>query len=103
MKKIILKVLFILFVSSSLYGQAIKQLKGGLADANRGSFQGQSFASTTLNKKDAKEAATLLLNDANARLRTTLQNQWSAKALLYDNDSLKFDYRIFGEKPKSGR
>jgi hypothetical protein len=43
------------------------------------------------------------LKDAQNRTRSRLQTQWENKAIISGNDTLKFEYKISGEKPASGR
>src|SRR5688500_13381372 len=98
-----LSVVFI-FLFSAMEAQAVKKVKEWLSPgvASRENFN-QLFGNTSLNKKEAKEIAALLLDDANRQLRSALENQWKNKVIIHDNDSLKFEYKIFGQKPIDGR
>ena len=93
-----------IFLFSAVEAQAVKKVKEWLYPdvASRENFN-QLFANTSLNKKEAKEIAALLLDDANRQLRSALENQWKNKVIIHDNDSLKFEYKIFGQKPIDGR
>jgi poly(3-hydroxybutyrate) depolymerase len=86
------------------HAQPTKKIKAWLAQPvqSRTAFH-QSFFNLTLNKKQAKEVAALLLDDAHKQLRLALENQWKNKALIHDDDTLRFDYKIFGERPADGR
>src|SRR5687768_9793951 len=89
---------------STVEAQPVQQAKEWLSSVATGrkSFD-QVFSNTSLNKKEATEIAALLIDDANKRLRIALENGWKNKLFIHDNDSLKFWYKIFGEKPLDGR
>lgn len=96
---------FILFCGFGAQAQNDKSLKAWLAtDAgSRTAITNQAFAKKPLSKKEAAEAATLFLADAYNRQAPVLKKQWTDKLIVIDKDSLKFEYKIFGEKPKEGR
>src|SRR5215203_5690905 len=102
-KYICLAAVFIFFCSAP-NAQAVKKVKEWLSPgvANRQDFN-KLFVNSSLSKKEAKDIADLLLNDANKQLRIKLENQWRNKILIHDNDSLRFEYKIFGQKPVDGR
>ena len=56
-----------------------------------------------LKKQEAKKLTELLLADADKKLRVALEEQWKNRAIIHGNDTLKFEYKIFGEKPAAGR
>ena len=95
---------FSVFLFSVVNSQTVKKVKEWLSPgvASRQDFN-KLFVNTSLSKKEAKEIAALLLDDANRQLRRTLENQWKNKLFIHDNDSLKFEYKIFGQKPVDGR
>lgn len=92
-----------LFFSSS--AQTVNTLKSWLVieGQKRPSLHAQSFSVRALSKKEAAEAAALLLADEYQQQRRLLQPQWTNKAIINDDDTLKFEYKIFGEKPADGR
>ena len=102
-KYFFLSVVFI-FLFSLVEAQTVRKIKEWLsvAVAARQEFN-QAFNNTSLNKKEAKEIASLLIDDVNTHLRVELEDQWKNKVFIHDNDTLKFVYKIFGEKPIDGR
>lgn len=70
---------------------------------DRPSLEKQAFTTQPLNKVEA-DAALGLLWDAHAGLvKTTHKADWDAKAITIDGKKLKFEFKVFGEKPKTGR
>lgn len=103
-KKILGCLLIMLFYQVAA-AQTIARLKNWLMqDAqNRSSINKEAFSKKELNKEEAAEAATLLLADEYSRQKAALSTEWSNKILINGKDSLKFEYKIFGEKPQGGR
>ena len=95
----------LIFLFSFAEAQTVKGLNAWLQQPpqSRATFSSQSFAKSPLTKNKAKEVASLLLNDANKQLKLSLADQWKAKAIIHDDDTLRFEYKIFGEKPAEGR
>jgi len=104
MYKLIPTVLIMLLYLAPV-AQTIDGLKSWLAQDshNRSSLSGEAFSKKALSKKEATEAATLLLADEYNQQRTALQTEWSNKLIIHGKDSLKFEYKVFGEKPTDGR
>jgi hypothetical protein len=102
-KYLFLSAIFIFFLSIA-EAQTVRKIKGWLSVAvtSREDFN-QLFNNTSPGKKEAKEIASLLIDDINRQLRVELKDQWKNKVFIHDNDSLKFAYKIFGEKPVDGR
>lgn len=96
---------FVLLCCLGVQAQTPNTLKAWLATdaSNRASISNQAFAKKALSKSEATEAASLLLADAYNRQAPLLKKQWNDKLILIGDDSLKFEYKIFGEKPKEGR
>lgn len=85
--------------------QPIKSLTNWLAvrPDQRPSFTAESFSHAGLTRSEADQAATLLLTDARNQQVAVLKKGWAEKALTDGEHVLKFEYRLFGEKPKDGR
>ncbi len=98
-------ILALTLMAVTLQAQTISQLKSWLAHGatSRAPISQQPFAKKALSKKEATEAATLLLEDEYNQQRAALRAEWEAKRLVMDDDSLKFEYKIFGTKPDDGR
>lgn len=56
-----------------------------------------------LSRREADEAAALLLADQQARQADQLRKSWADKAITQGDHVLKFEYRVFGTKPADGR
>ncbi len=94
-----------LAVSATGSAQPITSLKKWLtaSPGQRPDFTAESFARTGLTRQEADEAATLLLNDTRTQRAALLKKSWTEKAMTDGEHVMKFDYRLFGEKPKDGR
>ncbi len=97
-------VLLLLFVEQ-VSAQAIPALKTWLSlDVNsRPSLITQAFSGSPLTKKQCTEAVELLMTDKENQLRASLSEEWNKKAIHEGDHELKFEYKVFGEKPKGGR
>lgn len=85
--------------------KAISSLKSWLADA-KGDWSGiedQAFSKAALSKTEAESAAKILWEDYAAKIKKERAKEWKAKVIKLKNLEMKFDYRVFGEKPKTGR
>ena len=96
----------------SLYGltdapnaDAIKALSSWAkqAESVRSQLPEQDFSKIPLSKAQAKQASDILLKDFRDRLADQRKQEWTDKVIRLDNLEMKFDYRVFGKKPKSGR
>ena len=94
-----------LTASATIVAQPIKSLTNWLAlrPYQRPGFTAESFSRTGLTRSEADQAATLLLTDARNQRAAQLKKGWEEKALTDGEYVLKFEYRLFGEKPKDGR
>lgn len=95
--------LLLLFLAFPSGAQIIPELKKWLSSSAGNRSSDKAFFTTSLTKKEASEAAALLLDDAYKQLRSSLLNEWNNKAIIESNDTLKFEYKLFGEKPQDGR
>jgi hypothetical protein len=89
-KYVVLQLAFI-FCLSMLHAQPVNKVKAWLSQSSesRGSFR--NLLNEPLKKQEAKEITELLLADANKKLRVALEEQWKNKAIIHDNDTLKFE------------
>lgn len=96
---------FCTLISDTLPAQVVPALKSWLAleAGSRPSILTQSFAKESLTKKQSKKSALMLMNDKQQQLKLVLADEWKAKAFREGSHELKFEYKIFGEKPKNGR
>lgn len=84
---------------------SLAALKDWLAkpSADRGEISQESFASTPLTKADAQIAADLLWSDFLTRAKSDREAEWKGRAIKLTDKELKFDVKVFGEKPADGR
>jgi predicted esterase len=83
----------------------IKELTSwaGQSESARPRLADQEFAKTPLNKAQAKQASAILVKDFRNQLASQRKKEWAEKIIRLDKLEMKFDYRVFGEKPKTGR
>ncbi|MFN0130166.1 MAG: alpha/beta hydrolase [Verrucomicrobiales bacterium] len=62
----------------------------------------QPFATVALTKAEAEQAKSLLWNDHAALVRTTRTEEMNAGQIVIDGRTLRFEKRVYGEKPESG-
>ena len=86
-------------------GQTAKKLEKWLAQvpAVRGEMKEASFAHAALSKKEAAKATRLLLEDMYKQEELALKDGWNNKLFIHDNDTLRFEYKVFGVQPADGR
>lgn len=92
-------------VSATGMAQPVNSLTKWLAlrPDQRPSLMAEPFSHAGLTRSEADQAATLLLADSRNQQAAVLKKGWADKALTDGEHVLKFDYRLFGEKPKDGR
>lgn len=71
--------------------------------AKRPGISQAPFYRTSLTKAQAEAATKLLLADFQTRLKRERAQEWKKKVIQLGELSMKFEYKVFGEKPKSGR
>jgi hypothetical protein len=104
MKRITVVLLCMVFGCETLMAQrAVEQLKTWLAQPRSGNIVEQKFARKSLSKIEASEAAKLLFSHKQQVIREKYGKQWEEKQLTEGKYVMKFDYRVFGEKPADGR
>lgn len=74
-----------------------------LPAADRPAFAEQAFADAAISKTRAKEITDLLWKDHLAQLREQRKPEWDDKVISIEKFEMKFDYKVFGDKPESGR
>ncbi|GAB3775642.1 hypothetical protein GCM10028818_20040 [Spirosoma horti] len=104
-KNYLTSLLIWLVIAATGVAQPIKSLTDWLAvrPEQRANFTAQSFSHTGLTRSEADQAAMLLLADIRAQQAAQLQKGWAEKSLTDGEHVLRFDYHLFGEKPKDGR
>ena len=83
----------------------IENLKNWLAKTvgERESLESLDFSKQHLTKKQAEIATNLLFQDGQERIKSTYENQWNNRELLYNGYTMPFYYQTFGDEPSDGR
>ncbi len=92
--------------NTGLYGQSktIGQLEKWLSTRPElNEITRQSFYNKPLSKEEADQAKEILWNYRAQELKEQYASAWKLKLFTEDEFRMRFDYRIFGEKPKDGR
>lgn len=63
----------------------------------------QVFAQKGLSAKEAASYANTSFQQLSAGVRPSATREWEQKEIRYDSLIMRFEYKIFGEKPKDGR
>ncbi|MDR2293407.1 MAG: alpha/beta hydrolase [Prevotellaceae bacterium] len=83
--------------------RTVEQLETWLAQPRSENIAEQKFARKSLSQGEASEAAKLLFTHKQRIIREKYGKQWQDKQLTEGKYVMKFDYRVFGEKPADGR
>lgn len=97
---------FLILGSTQIFAaDPIADLKTWLAKEpeKRPALEQQSFYKVALTKDQAEQASELLLKDFQQSIRKNRAKEWKAKSIALDKLTMKFDYRVFGDKPETGR
>lgn len=83
----------------------IKELAlwAGQSESARPELTEQEFAKAPLSQTQAKQASVILMKTFRKQLTSQRKKEWTEKVIRMDNLEMKFDYRVFGEKPETGR
>ncbi|MEC9094035.1 MAG: alpha/beta hydrolase, partial [Planctomycetota bacterium] len=86
-------------------GDPVEELTRWLNEtpSSRSEIAKQSFAVKRLTKEQAAKASDLLLKDFQNQIQTDRKQAWTNKVITLGKLSMKFDYKIFGKRPKEGR
>ena len=71
--------------------------------ADRPDFLSLPIVDSALSKPESAKVKQLLWDDHVAQLREQREQEWKDKSIKLGDLKMKFDYRVFGEKPESGR
>ena len=63
----------------------------------------QVFAQKGISAKEAASYATSSFQQLSSGVRPSATREWEQKEVRYDSLIMRFEYKIFGEKPKDGR
>ena len=104
----IVKIYFLLFSLFTLcvaIGSPVQSLEEWLSVGRdlRKPITDSEFSKVSLSKEDAVRARELLWRDHTAMVRETRSEEMKAKSISLGGKTMKFDFIVFGEKPKGGR
>ena len=96
---------FGLLVLSSAQGSPIQSLEEWLSvdRDSRKPITDSEFSKISLSKDDAVRARDLLWKDYMGMIRETRSEEMKGKSISLGGKTMKFDFIVFGEKPKNGR
>lgn len=105
MKHVFYGLIAIVSLTTTGYAQPVTYLKKWLATNpnQRPALRTEAAANAGLTRKEVDEAAALLLDDERTRQAAALKKSWADKTLTEGEYTMKFEYRLFGEKPADGR
>nr|MCS5660786.1 hypothetical protein [Dehalococcoidia bacterium] len=92
-------------VLSSAQGSPIQSLEEWLSvdRDSRKPITDSEFSKISLSKDDAVRARDLLWKDHMGMIRETRSEEMKSKSISLGGKTMKFDFIVFGEKPKNGR
>lgn len=101
----VVMMLFSVELVSAAEPMPIPQLQAFLANetADRNELEKEPFAQTPLTQKQAQSAADLLWNDHVAQVREVRAAEMKAKKIQLGDKVMRFEYKLFGKKPATGR
>jgi poly(3-hydroxybutyrate) depolymerase len=70
---------------------------------SRPALSSQPFAAAALSRAEAEEAADILWSVRAADLKREREQEWTGKSITLGDKAMKFEVRVFGDKPKTGR
>ncbi|MEC9037468.1 MAG: alpha/beta hydrolase [Verrucomicrobiota bacterium] len=97
--------MFSFFVLSTASGSPVQSLEEWLSvdRSSRKPIQESEFSKLSLSEEEAVRAGELLWKDHAAMIRETRSKEMKAKSITLNGKTMKFDFIVFGEKPKDGR
>ncbi len=105
MKRFLLIALSLVAICGSMNASVVDDAKKWLDTpmATRGELLKQSFAHKALTEKEAAEVIRLLQEDYFKANNTQFNDIWKTQTINRDTLTMRFMYRIYGEKPADGR
>ena len=106
MKTLIISIPFFLGISlSKAKTSAIDQLKEWIAlpKTERSPITENKFSIMPISKSEAEEAQIIIWQDHISLIKSQRINEMKEKRIKIGDKTMKFDYLVYGEKPKSGR
>lgn len=83
--------------------EVVEQLKKFLTDHSLADLGQADFASNPLTAEQFAQAKEFIWFRHVETVRKTRQQEWTDKNIELDDHSMKFDYKVFGDKPENGR
>ena len=105
MKKVKFGLIFVFLMSVSLSGftQGIGKLENYLKKNKLENVTGQGFAKKKMTEEGTREAKRVLIGAWESEVKEKYHRFWVLKNFNLNGLQMKFDYRVFGEKPEDGR
>ena len=81
----------------------LKQLTEFLTDHSPAELSKTEFANTALTAEQLSQAKEIIWERHVETIREQRQQEWADKKIELDDHTMRFDYKVFGDKPDSGR
>lgn len=96
---------FVLVAFAHAAPDTLKDLRAwaALPHETRPSLDAQPFATAPLSKAEAARATDVLWEVRLADLKREREKEWAAKSIVLGDKTMKFEFKVFGDKPKAGR
>ncbi len=90
-------------IEDALVGDPVDSLRTLLATKGIDDACDSKLASVTLDKSQAAAVKALLIDSHSNQIRKTRTDEWKDKTIELSGKKMKFELKVFGEKPKTGR
>jgi dienelactone hydrolase len=90
-------------ITLAAHTDPIADLREWVAKPERPSLGSQPFAESHLSRDQAAAALDILWEARAADLRRERLKEWTDKSITLGDKTMKFDFKVFGERPPSGR
>ena len=98
-----LALFWVTLIAGSAFAQNVGKLRNYLEKNKLESVAGQGFAKKKLTATGARDAWIVLVEAWEKEIKEKYHRSWGLKTFNREGLQMKFDYRVFGEKPADGR
>ena len=98
-----LALFWVTLIAGSAFAQNVGKLRNYLEKNKLESVAGQGFAKKKLTATGARDAGIVLVEAWEKEIKEKYHRSWGLKTFNREGLQMKFDYRVFGEKPADGR
>ena len=98
-----LALFLVTLIAGRAFAQNVGKLKNYLEKNKLESVAGQGFVEKKLTATGARDAGIVLVEAWEKEIKEKYHRSWGLKTFNREGLQMKFDYRVFGEKPADGR